>query len=75
MNKNVKIFLILSFLTIITVSCKHFNGYTINGKITNADGVKVYLDDLNEDKATIIDTATIKNASFELKNYSSKGIY
>ncbi len=64
--------LIISFLF---SSCNHFNGYTINGKIKNAEGLKVYLEDIADTAPVVIDTTTIKNNSFQLKNYSTKGIY
>lgn len=44
-------------------------------EIKNGESIKVYLEDILGDKPVIIDTATISSASFQLKNYSIKGIY
>lgn len=66
---------LLSALILLMVSCNHFNGYKINGKISNAEGVKVYLEDITEEAPVVLDTATIHKAVFEMKNYSAKGIY
>ena len=57
------------------ISSKNFKGYKINGTIKQAEGVKVYLEDLTGTAPLVIDTASIKNDKFELKNYASKGIY
>jgi len=65
-------YLIISLL--ILASCKGFNGYKISGKIKNGDGIKVYLEDIMEPSAVIIDTATIIAGKFQLKNYSTSGI-
>lgn len=61
--------------SIIFVSCKHFNGYTIQGTIQNANGQKVFLEDITTEIPAVIDTTSVVNNSFEIKNYSSKGIY
>lgn len=66
-------YFIISIL--LLVSCKQFNGYKISGSIKNGNGVKVYLEDISETPALIIDTTTVKNGAFQLKNYSAKGIY
>lgn len=63
------------FILFVASSCNHFNGYKISGKIKNGESIKVYLEDILGDKPIIIDTATISSASFQLKNYSIKGIY
>ncbi|MFN8296878.1 MAG: DUF4369 domain-containing protein, partial [Chitinophagales bacterium] len=59
----------------ILVSCKQFNSYKITATVKNADGVKVYLEDMAEDSPLVIDTITVQNSKFEIKNYSSDGIY
>jgi thiol-disulfide isomerase/thioredoxin len=60
---------------LMLTSCKNFKGYKINGTIKQAEGVKVYLEDLTGTAPLVIDTASVKNDKFELKNYASKGIY
>lgn len=62
-------------ILLLLVSCKQFNSYKITGAIKNGDGVKVYLEDITENIPLAIDTITIQNSTFELKNYSSNGIY
>ena len=57
------------------ISCKNNKGYTISGNIKNAEKTKVYLEDVFGDVPATIDTATILNNKFTLKNYSAKGIY
>lgn len=57
------------------ISCKNQKGYTITGNIKNAENTKVYLEDVFGDAPATIDTATILNNKFTLKNYSKKGIY
>lgn len=59
----------------LLVSCNKFNGYKITGTIENADGLKVYLEDIAEAAPVIIDTTRVKNKSFTIKNYSQDGIY
>lgn len=65
------------FLAIILLmsSCKYFNGYTIDGKIQNGEKTIVYLEDISGEVPEVIDTVSIHNNAFELKNYSTKGIY
>lgn len=74
--KRITTILIFSIITsFLFFSCKHFNGYKINGNIKNAEGVKVYLEDIAALTPEVIDTTTISGNSFELKNYTKKGIY
>lgn len=74
MKINFKIYLV--FIIVFTfISCKNFKGYTISGNIKNAENTKVYLEDVFGDAPVIIDTTTILNNKFTLKNYSAKGIY
>ena len=74
--KRISTILIFSIITsFLFFSCKHFNGYKINGNIKNAEGVKVYLEDIAALTPEVIDTTTISGNSFELKNYTKKGIY
>ncbi len=65
----------LIIISLFLSSCNHFKGYEISGKIKNAEGVKVYLEDITETVPVVIDTTTILQSAFELKNYSTKGIY
>ncbi|MFN8259582.1 MAG: TlpA disulfide reductase family protein [Chitinophagales bacterium] len=65
----------LIIISLFLSSCNHFKGYEISGKIKNAEGVKVYLEDITETVPVVIDTTTILQSAFELKNYSAKGIY
>ncbi|MDB5227400.1 MAG: alkyl hydroperoxide reductase [Bacteroidota bacterium] len=69
-----RIFLLLIICNVFP-SCNHFNGYEIAGNINNGEQIKVYLEDISQEAPVIIDTAVIRNKSFELKNYSYKGIY
>jgi thiol-disulfide isomerase/thioredoxin len=67
------------FLVIIGLffipSCNKINGYTITGNIKNAENTKVYLEDIKDAKAIIIDTASIYNGKFKLSNFTEAGIY
>jgi len=72
--KNTRLFFYF-VIVIAFISCKNFNGYKISGTIKNADHEKVYLEDILGEIPVVIDTATIINNKFELKNYSTKGIY
>ncbi|MFN8268034.1 MAG: TlpA disulfide reductase family protein [Chitinophagales bacterium] len=74
-NTVMKNIALIVVLISITTSCKHFNGYSIDGTIKNGDGVKVSLEDITTETPTVLDTITIRNRAFKLKNYSSKGIY
>lgn len=67
--------LLFTFSIFLFSSCNYFNGYKIDGNITNANGIKVYLEDITDINAVTIDTATITNNTFELNNYSTNGIY
>ncbi len=68
-------FLLFILSVFIFSGCKYVNSYTINGTIKQAEGVKVYLEDISDVNAVIIDTTTVKSGSFQIKNYSSDGIY
>lgn len=69
-----KTFFVIATLFLMS-SCKHFNGYKIDGTIKNGDGIKVCLEDITTETPTVLDTVTIHNSAFKFKNYSSKGIY
>ncbi|HRG35784.1 MAG TPA: DUF4369 domain-containing protein, partial [Chitinophagales bacterium] len=75
MRKLLNTSLLIIIASLIFVSCKHFNGYTIQGTIQNANGQKVFLEDITTEVPAVIDTTSVVNNSFEIKNYSSKGIY
>ena len=73
--KNIfKLIILINFFVVFT-ACKDGNSYKINGTIRNANGVKVYLEDVMQAKAITIDTATIVHDKFSLKNNASTGIY
>lgn len=65
----------IAMVVLFTESCKNFKGFTIEGNVKNADQVKVYLEDISSEQPVIIDTATIRNAIFNLKGYAVNGIY
>lgn len=69
-----KISFILSII-LLMASCKYFSGYTIAGKVANGENTKVYLEDISGEVPEVLDTTSIHNTTFEIKNYSSKGIY
>ncbi len=73
--KNKIILLLISAIALTITSCKYFNGYQINGNMKNAEGIKVYLEDIFQTPAVTMDTTTISAGKFQLKNYSDKGIY
>lgn len=75
--KNIKFYSLLCIMAVVLffTSCKKFKGYTINGEIKNANQTKVYLEDIFSKSPAIIDTATIVDNKFQIKNYSTKGIY
>lgn len=62
-------------ISFLFFSCKNFNGYKISGEIKNADQTKVFLEDIFNGPPAIIDTTTVINNTFQLKNYSTRGIY
>lgn len=57
------------------ISCNKINGFTIKGEVKNVTSTKVYLEDVASLSPVIIDTTTISNNKFELKNYAENGIY
>jgi peroxiredoxin len=62
-------------LLVLAAGCKRFDGYTISGKIKNAEGVKIYLEDIGENNPVVIDTTHIEREAFTLQAYSQKGMY
>lgn len=75
MKKKISSIFFYIILSLVLSSCNNFKGYTIDGKVDNGEGVKVYLEDISEIAPLVIDTATVLKSSFQLKNYSKKGIY
>ena len=53
--------------------CKHFNGYSIDGTIKKW-GKGEFRRYYHRNPSTLLDTITIRNRAFKLKNYSQKGI-
>lgn len=68
-------FLVLLLPVLLLAGCKNFKGYTISGDIKNADKQTVYLEDLASDGLAVVDTTTLENGKFQLKNYTTKGLY
>jgi peroxiredoxin len=55
-------------LLVLVISCKKHDGFTISGKITNAEEKYLYLDELRVASSIPIDSVKIKkNGSFEFK--------
>ena len=73
----IKIFKISILITILAVftNCKTGNGYKIEGNIKNGENVKVFLEDVLQTSAIVIDTATIQKNKFKLNSNTSSGIY
>jgi peroxiredoxin len=71
MNK-LKVMFSIVVLTLIFWSCNKPNQFKIKGKITHADGMMIYLDELHVSRATTIDSTEIdKNGEFEIKGKTS----
>ena len=63
-----KIFPLVLFLAALIVACSKPNGFVISGKITNAEGIYVYMDELKVASSVPIDSVKInKDGSFEFK--------
>lgn len=73
MKKTIFYIVLISSFTFF--SCNRFNGFRIKGEIKNATNTKIYLEDIAAATPVIIDTATIENNKFELRNYVDNGIY
>jgi peroxiredoxin len=75
--------LVLVCIVVVAASCrsKYGGDFSVNGKIDNATGTKIYLTELPFDvsgtkQPIILDSTTLKNGSFELKGLAkSEGIY
>jgi thiol-disulfide isomerase/thioredoxin len=70
-----KLLLFLWIPILVFSSCKSYKGYKIDGTVKNGDGVPVFLEDLSSDDLAILDTATVVNGKFQLKNYAPDGLY
>lgn len=72
-----KVFSVL-ILTVL-FACKSSGGgdrYTINGKLENANGKKVVLEQLNMRQVVAIDSGTVdESGKFKLSSYADKGFY
>ncbi len=70
-NKKVKvkrIFLIAVALATLTFSCKKHEGFVIKGKITNAEGKYIYLEELKVSSSLPVDSAKLgKDGQFEFE--------
>ncbi|MCB9032937.1 MAG: AhpC/TSA family protein [Chitinophagales bacterium] len=66
--KSKYLFIILSL--ILFSSCNKFKGFTIDGTVLNANGTQVALEDISTNNVETIDTVTIVNNKFHIKNYS-----
>ncbi|MCB0507886.1 MAG: AhpC/TSA family protein [Bacteroidetes bacterium] len=71
----IKSILLMFAVVFAMMSCKNFNGYTISGNIKNPDGTKVFLEDITAVPVVTLDTTTVLNGVFTIKNYSENGIY
>ncbi|MDR1673751.1 MAG: AhpC/TSA family protein [Bacteroidales bacterium] len=60
----------LIYITIILAlyACSEHKGYIIKGIADGFDGQTVYLQQFNDSKAVIVDSAVVKKGKFELKN-------
>jgi len=63
-----KIFPIVIILAGFTFACSKHNGFVINGKITNAEGKYLYLDELKVSAGILVDSVKLeKDGSFTFK--------
>lgn len=63
-----KSFSIVIILAALTFACSKPNGFVINGKITNAEGKYLYLDELKVSSSILIDSVKLeKDGSFTFK--------
>jgi thiol-disulfide isomerase/thioredoxin len=74
MNNIFKLFVLICVFGLFT-ACNGGTGYKIEGVVKHGDGVKVYLEDVMQGAAITIDTTTVVNNKFKLKNHASSGIY
>jgi peroxiredoxin len=63
-----KIFSIAIAITVLTFGCKKPNGFVIDGKITNAEGKYLYLEELKVSSSVPVDSVELeKDGSFKFK--------
>lgn len=63
-----KLFPVVLFLVALTVGCKKHDGFVISGKITNAEGKYLYIDELRVASSVPMDSVKIKkDGTFEFK--------
>ncbi len=63
-----KIHLIVLVLAVFTLACNKHNGFVINGKITNAEGKYLYLDELKVASSIPVDSVELKkDGSFKFE--------
>lgn len=63
-------YLLIIVSLILFTSCNKFKGFTIDGTVLNANGTQVALEDISTNNVETIDTVTIVNNKFHIKNYS-----
>lgn len=73
--KNKILYIVVLISNVIFFSCNKVNGFKIKGEAKNFTSSKVYLEDIADVAPVIIDTTSIVNNKFELKNYAENGIY
>lgn len=64
-----KLIFVLSAITLLLAACEQDKGYYLSGEVEGMDdGTEVYISELDQANATpkVIDTAVIKNGSFEI---------
>ena len=63
-----KIFSIAFAITVLAIGCKKQNGFVIDGKITNAQGKYLYLEELKVSSSIPVDSVELgKDGSFKFK--------
>ncbi len=67
-----RLFYLIPVLIIILQSCKDKTNFTISGKITNAEGKMIYLEELKVNSSVLLDSAKVDNdGKFEFKGRTS----
>lgn len=67
-----KIFPVIAILVLLVSGCKEPNGFVISGKITNAEGRYLYMDELKVASSVPVDSVKIqKDGHFEFKGQIS----
>jgi len=67
-----KVYLIVIALTTLTFACNKQNGFVIKGKVTNAEGRYLYLDELKVASSVPVDSVELsKDGTFKFKGHIS----